>query len=542
MTKTFYTVVGNTYPVKDRLKAECKARWDAAKKVWTVPTKFADRAQEIVAGIQTGRVTSTENVQPAWSDEQNDIFVWFANGTGNLVVQARAGTGKTTTIKQAFSHAPESRCLYAVFNAKNAREAQAKITDGRVQIRTLHSLGFMFIRRVWSDVKPEDTVEFHRVEMVAPETPSEVVTQLVKLVGFCKNLCVGVPSIETVIELIDVRSISVPDELETAYPPAKLAQIAIDVLRLSLERDERGRVSFNDMVWLPVAAGWVKPTFDLVVIDEAQDMNMPQLLMAERACTPGGRICVVGDDRQAIYGFRGAASDGMRMMRDRLNALTLGLTTTYRCPKAVVALAKSIVPDYSAAEAAPEGEVVETDLQTAIAGLNVGDAVLSRLNAPLMSIAMGLLRRNIPTRIEGRDIGKHLCVLVEKMKAKSVPDFLAKLAKWEARQVDRAMAGSGKFKESKVEAIRDQALTLSSVAEVASSVDDIKVRIFNLFQDSDNCTRPAVVCSTVHKAKGLEWNKVCLVASTFKNTTTHEEANIYYVAITRAKKTLVRGI
>lgn len=49
-----------------------------------------------------------------------------------------------------------------------------------------------------------------------------------------------------------------------------------------------------------------------------------------------------------------------------------------------------------------------------------------------------------------------------------------------------------------------------------------------------------MVCSSVHKAKGLEWNKVVLVADTFKKGTEGEEANIYYVAVTRAKQTLVQ--
>ena len=54
--------------------------------------------------------------------------------------------------------------------------------------------------------------------------------------------------------------------------------------------------------------------------------------------------------------------------------------------------------------------------------------------------------------------------------------------------------------------------------------------------------KPAVVCSSVHKAKGLEWNRVCLVESSFKNREAEgEEANIYYVAVTRAKKILVRA-
>ena len=92
------------------------------------------------------------------------------------------------------------------------------------------------------------------------------------------------------------------------------------VLELSKQKDSENRISFDDMVWLPCAMGIVKPTFDLVTIDEAQDMNLPQLTMAQQSCRKGGRIVVVGDSRQAIYGFRGAVQDAMEMMEITLRA------------------------------------------------------------------------------------------------------------------------------------------------------------------------------------------------------------------------------
>lgn len=550
------TITGNTFPVKELIKSECRtatgknARWNGLAKGWDVPDEFAARAREIVAGAGSShdrRPHDAALAAPApvsnvvWSDEQNAIFEWFRAGAGNLVVQARAGTGKTTTIKQAFSFAPEQgQLLYAVFNKKNQREAQEKITDARVTVRTLHSLGYFFIKQVWADAQPDDAVEAARLDEVAGNLHDDVASAILKLVGFCKNLCVNIPSVNEALEILDARGIAVSDEFAAEWTDAKLAKTAVAVMRASLERDNRGRVSFNDMVWLPVAAGWVKPTFELAVVDEAQDMNMPQLMMAERACK--GRICIVGDDRQAIYGFRGAASDGMHLMKQRLNAQTLGLTVTYRCPRTVVALAQEIVKDYSAAPAAPEGEVLDMELDKALEGLQVGDAVLSRLNAPLMSIALSLLRRGISARIEGRDIGKQLVGMVRKFRAKSVPHFLEKVASWCDKQTRRIEASGGKHVQSKVELVNDQALTLIAVAEGCENVDAIITRITSLFEDSDSARKPAVVCSSVHKAKGLEWDKVVILSSTFRHKSPEgEEANIFYVAVTRAKKTLIRG-
>jgi len=146
----------------------------------------------------------------------------------------------------------------------------------------------------------------------------------------------------------------------------------------------------------------------------------------------------------------------MHLMQQRLNAATLGLTTTYRCPKQVVALANTIVEDYTAAPSAPEGEIIVTDLSEAVKTLVVGDAVLSRLNAPLMGICLSLLRKGTSARIEGRDIGKQLVGMVRKLRAKSVPDFLRKLNAWGDKQKSRIAASGGKYANSKIELVNDQ--------------------------------------------------------------------------------------
>lgn len=474
-----------------------------------------------------------------WSPEQEAIFEWFRSGSGNLVVRARAGTGKTTTIKAAFAKAPERRMLYVVFNKKNQVEAERKITDPRVEVRTLHSLGLNFIRQVWDGVQPNDDVEVDRIEAAASDIPDEAVGAVKRLVAFAKNTTVN-PSVEDLIDISEVRGIECPGLEAQGWDARRIAEVAHNVLALSRERDVQGRVSFNDMVWLPVAMGWVRAQFDLVVVDEAQDMNLPQLLMARGASN--GRVVVVGDDRQAIYGFRGAVQDGLDMMKRDLNAAELGLTVTYRCPRSVVALAAALVPDYRAAAEAPEGTVTGLSDGALVDSLEVGDSVLSRVNAPLMPLCLRLLRRNVPARIEGRDIGKALLEIVRKLKARSIPDFIRRVESWGDKQ--RARAEKSKNAEAKLEVIDDQVATLIAVSEGCAGVSEIEARLVNLFQDTDEKSKPAVIFSSVHKAKGLEWNRVFILRETFNRKVADEaqakeEANIYYVAITRAQKHLI---
>lgn len=500
-------------------------------------------------------------VKPAinWSSEQQAIFTWFATGKTNVIIRARAGTGKTTTIKAGFTHAPEEKILYAVFNKKNQVEAASAIFDPRVEIKTLHSLGFMFIKQVWVGAKPDSSVETDRVEkIVGEQAPASAKTQVRKLVGFAKNTLIN-PTHEDMLALAEERGIECPEYADPengGYTTHRIAKLALEVLDLSREQDKYGRISFDDMVWLPVVMGWVRAWYDLVVVDEAQDMNLPQLLMAKSACKLGGRVCVVGDDRQAIYNFRGAASDGMDMMKRELSAEELGLTITYRCPKAVVEIASKMVPDYRAGETAPEGIVSSLEISALEAKLTVGDAVLSRANAPLMPICISLLRKGIPARVEGKDIGKALLDIFNRINARTVPQFLTKLEAWKEKECARY--ADTKNAEAKTQQVIDYADTLHAISEGVSGVKEIEDRLNFIFEDSSPESKAAIVLSTAHKAKGLEWSRVFLLSSTFNRKPAmngpvlppeatakqaREEQNIYYVAVTRAKAelTMVHG-
>jgi hypothetical protein len=461
-----------------------------------------------------------------WSSEQVFIFDWYREGSGHLVVEAFAGTGKTTTIKEAFSHAHEARILYAVFNKRNQKEAAQKITDPRVEVKTLHAVGFKIIKGWWSSVKPDSSAEYNRCMKAIGRDDKELIGKLSKVVAFVKNTILKATEASVAAMISNLVELNI-DDSEVDY----FARLAIKVLELSKVKPHDNLISFDDMVWLPVEMGWCKPSYDLVTVDEAQDMNLPQLTMARGICK--GRMVVVGDSRQAIYGFRGAVQNGIGMMKLILKAATLNLTTTYRCPKSVVELAAQIVPSYKAAPEAPQGLVsVVPSADSAMPG----DAILSRLNAPLMPLALSFLRKNIPARIEGRDIGRQLIGMIKSFKAKSVPDLISKIFAWEAKQVAR-LDGT-KFAEKKIEQVRDIAQTLQALALDAKSVADVEQKVNGLFEDTDENSRPAVTLSSVHKAKGLEWNRVFLLCSTFRQSNGGEEANIYYVAVTRSKSEL----
>jgi len=242
-----------------------------------------------------------------WSDQQKKIFEWFRHpdrDRRHAIIRARAGCAKTSSLTEGFRYAPEDNILYAVFNTRNKDEAKEKIRDTRVDIRTFHSLGFSYVKRAWRTARPDTTdgVEYDRIaKIVGQQTPDDVFSAVFRLVAFAKSTCVGLPEVSTLRDIADLRGFDAP---QFEQPEAggwnlmKIAKSALEVLEESLERDPEGRISFGDMIWLPVAKDWVAPRYDLIAADEYQDLTQVQTELVKRAIIGRGRMCVVGDDRQ----------------------------------------------------------------------------------------------------------------------------------------------------------------------------------------------------------------------------------------------------
>jgi superfamily I DNA/RNA helicase len=270
-------------------------------------------------------------------------------------------------------------------------------------------------------------------------------------------------------------------------------------------------------------------------------MTEAQLALGIESCYRGGRVAIVGDDRQAIYGFRGADSGSLDRLKVTLRAAELGLTTTYRCPKRVVEIASRLVPDFQAAPSAPEGLVEEcSDVKlTSLAGPR--DFVLSRSNAPLVKVCLGFLRQGKRAYIKGRDIGAGIMALVDRQKASTLPELEDRLAAWYARESKRAMKLLPEAAAERVEFLMDQVGVCRAIMEDSATMGEMRAKLARLFSEGD---ANSVMCATTHKAKGLEAETVYILAGTFRGFDDDceegsEEQNVTYVAVTRAMKKLV---
>jgi len=521
-----------------------------------------------LGGKRKKRAPKSDGFTP--SPQQQAIFDEFEEGEDHVLVRARAGCGKTSTIVRAIEFAPESRILLCAFNKKIARELEDRLTNPRAVAKTLHGVGYGIVRANWN-IRGIDDERARKLAIIVcgKDVPKTILNLVAKLHTKGREMAPFAAEPGDLMPLA-YQFDCIPDEQweEDGYDAAWVEARALEAMAQAADVEPVGGIDFADMLYLPVRNRWLRPKYNLVVVDEAQDMNATQLLIAQGVAK--GRIVVVGDDRQAIYAFRGADSNSLDRLKDELNAKEFGLTETFRCGKAIVATAQELVPDFVANDANAEGEIRELGYEALAEEAEVGDFILSRTNAPLVKTALAILRTGTRCKIEGRDIGKGLIALVRRMAkdCSSMPDLLEKLERWRSREVERAERSGHKGAEAKVERVNDQAMTIVALAEDLTSARELCVRIEDLFTNRNGA--PQVTCSSVHRAKGLEAERVYVLRDTLMGgapcecghwSSRHrvgacngcacrgvfhedairaqEEANIKYVAITRAKQTLV---
>ena len=305
-------------------------------------------------------------------------------------------------------------------------------------------------------------------------------------------------------------------------------------------------VDFDDMILFPLVKNLrVKFQRDLLIVDEAQDTGRARQALVRKFVKPTGHMLVVGDDRQGIYGFAGAQADALDRLIQDLNMKVLPLTISWRCSKAVIAEAQKIVPDIEAAPDAIEGEVLR--MAALPDTFEKTDAILCRNTAPLITTAYALLRKGVACKVEGREIGTGLARMINRWKLTTIDAFLKKLDAYREREVQKALAAN---RESKANEVNDRCDTLVHLCNICidrkqTAIQDVRDLIDSLFGDDVTAQGLLTLC-TYHRSKGREWDHVYLVEHSKRcpspwakqDWQKHQEANLAYVAITRAKKTL----
>jgi DNA helicase II / ATP-dependent DNA helicase PcrA len=490
--------------------------------------------------------------------QQQAFITALVSSTSHLVLRARAGTGKTTTILQgvaAYHQAhPTHEIVICAFNAAIAKEVKEKIEVAgydwrKVQGSTIHSLGWGLVRFAFR--LTNDDIDDKKVRKLIDGRNEPVFGQfggqIGQLVRYAKGAGFGFFTDKQIgdkgawyqlADHFDVNGFDDTSDMDL------VVDAAIEIYRASLAQVDV--VDYDDMILFPLVKNLrVKFQKDLVIIDEYQDTSPTRQALARKFMKPTGRMVAVGDDRQAIYGFTGADNEALDRFVTHMRADVLPLTVTWRCPQAVVREAQKIVADIQCASDR-EGLVTSVDHETfSKMELLADDVILCRNTAPLVTMAYSLIRRGIACKVEGRAIGEGLLRLVNRWQVTTVDAFILKLEVYRDREVQKAMA---KMNEAKVEEINDRVETLLQVcaavtARQQTSLGAVREFVTNLFADD---VTGVLTLATYHRSKGREWNRVFLLEHSARCPSRaarqawqqRQEANLAYVAITRAKETL----
>lgn len=517
----------------------------------------------------------------------------------HLIIIARAGTGKTTTLveglklikggKPKITPSPQQKDVwnsmklskdaktvgFVAFNKSIANELEERVPQG-CDAMTMHSMGFRAVKKHFEEVLTGNrAMNKFRVDDIISSLLGKDIREIrrnepdlikgtKKLVSLCKMNLIGHRDIKD-LSYDELSALVSHYGIELNGSCEKVFKLVPQVLERCKQVDRDGCIDYDDMIWLPIVLGLDVFCYDLLLVDEAQDLNRCQQALALEA---GNRLILCGDPQQAIYGFAGADSESMKRMEDTLSDSkygcdTLPLTVTRRCGKAIVAEANKIVPDFFSHEDNGKGRISKLPMkgadtydeykaaskkdkqQSYRSHVNSGDMLLCRVNAPLVSECFKFIKQGRKANIQGRDVGQGLISTINKMKAEDIGHLQMRLSDWVHREV-QAENNKRNPSDTRIITLQDRYDCLCCFMEGKDTIDQVIKAIQDVFTDDRETV--GIKLSSVHKAKGLEAKRVFLlepegasIPHPMAKTSwqREQELNLRYVAITRAIEELI---
>jgi DNA helicase-2/ATP-dependent DNA helicase PcrA len=350
---------------------------------------------------------------------------------GPLLILAGAGSGKTTTITSRLAYlldvvgVPASNTLTLTFTNKAAKEMRERALS-MIETQsyppllcTFHKFGLLFLK-------------FH-IHRLGRENNFVVIdTEDKKRILKKINGDLPLPLVASEISRYK-NSLITPEE---AYEQAELKnyqQIAKVYAEYEHYLVENNLVDFDDLISLtyrlldehPELAEETSRRYQYIMIDEYQDTNELQFKLVRKLCSAHENICVVGDDDQSIYGWRGAhVRNILEFDKDFQSATVVKLEHNYRSKTPILTVAnaliehnrsrlgKKLLPTRGDGEAVKtlasndeneEAEKIARQIKALIErGVRPNEiAVLYRINALSRSLEEGLARGGIPYKLVG---------------------------------------------------------------------------------------------------------------------------------------------
>jgi DNA helicase-2/ATP-dependent DNA helicase PcrA len=509
--------------------------------------------------------------------------------SGALVIRAGAGTGKTTTVSRRIAYGVASeqfrqqRVLALTYTNRSAAELRGRLRNlglGRVSVRTMHSAALAQLQYFWPLLNGKPL-------------PNVLLDKSAVIQGACRTVLgrtLKPAQIQTLQAELEWAKYSLTG-IEAWSPKLRKTPIGLSEtdLRAVLTEYERGKTEQNQLDWedvlvlclgmlleQPMALDEVRQQYRHFTVDEYQDFSPLQQQLLQLWIGDRADICVVGDERQAIFGFTGATPEyliGFQYLYP--NAAEVELTQNYRSADSIVQLANRVlsrdpiratrggvgnVLRLRHANAAREAEAVATRIRDAISrGTNPQNiAVLARTSFQLSEVIEALRAEGIEVTANAgsgywqQAEVRQALLMLRALQGKSdleplfieLHGVLASLG-WQATAPNASSAAG-------VDLDRWQRLDwFNQILEELGDTPTLDEYLRELTERQQANQEPqptGVTVSTIHAAKGLEWPEVYLVGvcegkfphpTAIRDDQRAEELRLLYVAVTRAKDLLV---
>lgn len=524
-----------------------------------------------------------ENLDPEQHEAAESLI-------GPTCILAGAGTGKTRTVTHRIAYGiakgyfSANRVLALTYTNRAAGELRARLRQlgiGAVSVKTFHAAALSQLEFFWPQFAgvPAPTVLQSKARLISQVADvAKIRLDAAALRDFAGEIewrKYSMLSMEDYSAIVKSRpkvgglSPAKNLELQQAYEDAKIKAQRVDwedvlVLTLGMLRAE------------PRALAHVQQQYRFFTVDEYQDISPLQHALLDTWLGNHSDLCVVGDPNQTIYSFTGATSEFLQNFDSRYpDANVIQLTRNYRSTQQIVSFANRLTTDSATVDPLrSEGEIglaprllsfaTVSDECAALAGsirnkIEQGTkpsdiAVLYRVNGQSEAIENALTVAGIDYQVRGgerffnrpeiqsaiRSVRAEAVSPTSKPLYQVVSDICRSLG-WQTQQPTEKGSAREKWESlNSFLAITDELAEGSTVADFAKELDERQ-------RSQHEPVKAAVTLSTMHAAKGLEWELVYVVGLTegylpitYANTDAEirEEQRLLYVALTRARKEL----